>query len=449
MPDSDPLFTCEELEGGLRLHVHRTRAFKTVTAQIALHAPLDEGTAARAVVPRVLARGTRTLPDLRSVQVELDRLFGAALSGDARKFGERHVLHFRASWVTDRLAGMPLLDRMADFVGEYLFEPAVDDDGTPLRTRDIEQERKMLADEAAAIIDDKGRYARFRLIETMCSSEAYARPAIGRRAEIEALTVGDVRDAWQELVEQAPMDLFLVGDVEMASARRFAQRFWRAGNRRPADPGPTFAGAVPGDGARTVREHARVGQAKLDMGFRTSIRLGDPRAPALAVFNALFGGTPVGKLFKIVRERESLCYSISSVVERTKGLVFVHAGIDETDFTRAHTLILEQLDALRAGEVAETEMELAREMILTGLRTARDAPGLLIGFALERTLNGVAPDLERLATAIAAVTIDDVAEAARTVQLDTVFLLAEEEAPTASSAGNDTSNEASDAKGRA
>jgi len=418
---SRPLFQTEDLGEGLRLHLHRTRAFQTVTARVAFHATLDEGTAARAVVPRVLARGTRRLPELRALQVELDRLFGASLTGDARKIGERQLVSFRADWVTDRLAGMPLLDRLADFSGDYLFEPAGEEDGTPLRAERIRQERKMLADEAAAIVDDKARYARFRLIETMCATEPYARPAIGRRAEIESLKEDDVRAAWRGLVERAPADVFLVGNL----ARRFARRLWRASDRRPVEPDATGAGVLPAEGARVVREHAPVGQAKLEMGFRTPIRLGDGRAAALALCNALFGGTPVGKLFKVVRERESLCYSIASMVERTKGLLLVHAGIDEAHFERARGLVEEQLGELRAGRIGTTELELAREMILTALRTAYDTADLLIGFALERTVNGIEPDLERLMADIGAVTADDVAEAARTVELDTVFLLAD------------------------
>ena len=85
------LFRSEDLGPGLSLHLRRTKAFKTVTARLAFQADLDERTAARALVPRVLGRGTRRLPTLREMQLELDRLFGATLSGDAGKIGERQV----------------------------------------------------------------------------------------------------------------------------------------------------------------------------------------------------------------------------------------------------------------------------------------------------------------------------------------------------------------------
>jgi predicted Zn-dependent peptidase len=139
--------------------------------------------------------------------------------------------------------------------------------------------------------------------------------------------------------------------------------------------------------------------------------------------NALFGGTPVGKLFKQVREKASLCYSVHSVTERTKGLVLVQAGIDGKNYARARSLILAQLDDLRAGKVTAEEAKLARGVLLSSVRGLRDSPGALIDFGLERSIQGLPADLDRLLKDLRAVTLRDVAKAARTVKLDTVYLL--------------------------
>ena len=185
-----------------------------------------------ALVPRILARGTERLPTLRDVQIELDRLYGAGLSGDTRKAGERQLVQFRADWITDKLAGAPLLDAMGDLVADYVHAPARAADGS-LRAGLIEQERKMMADEAAAVFDDKGRYARHRLLEIMCRDEAYARPSIGRLAEIQAVTPAAVESAHADLVERAPADLFLVGDLTWAQAKSFGKKLGLHRGRRP------------------------------------------------------------------------------------------------------------------------------------------------------------------------------------------------------------------------
>ncbi|MDH3593158.1 MAG: insulinase family protein, partial [Planctomycetota bacterium] len=279
----------------------------------------------------------------------------------------------------------------------------------------------MLGDEADAVFDDKSRYARHRLIETMCRGEAYARPSIGRRKEIDALTLDAARAAWRDVVDRAPADLFLVGNLTVAEARRFAKRLALGGRGRLASLRRTVR--KPAGRVRTVRESQEVTQAKLEMGFRTSVRHGQKQFPAYVLMNGVFGGTPVGKLFKVVREKASLCYSVYSAPERTKGLMLVHAGIDEKNYAKARRLILRQLDAVRAGEIETEQIEMARSMLVGALRTMRDSPHALIDFALERTVNGVGADLEGLLADLERVTVRDVARVARTVELDSVFLL--------------------------
>ncbi len=421
------LFSTSDLGSGFRLHLRRTRAFKTITARLVLHAALDARSAARALVPRVLARGTRRLPSLRDLQIELDRLYGASLHGEASRVGERQLVQFQADWIKDELAGAPLRTQMGALLAEHLRDPATDPDGG-LRAAEIAQERKNQADEAAAVFDDKARYARHRLLEVMCRGEPFARPAIGREEEIRALRTQDVRGAYLDLLACAPADLFVVGDLSPKEAREFAKGLGFDRRLRTATPRPTTTRKAPAR-VRTVVERQKVGQAKLAMGFRTPVRLGSPLYPALALMNALFGGTPVGKLFKQVREQASLCYAIHSTTERSKGLVVVQAGIDALNHARARDLILAQLEDLGRGRVAPEEQRLARRVLLSAVRGMRDSPGAMIDFALERSIHGLPADLDGLLRDLRRVTLEDVARAARSVKLDTVYLLRDGRSP--------------------
>jgi predicted Zn-dependent peptidase len=175
---------------------------------------------------------------------------------------------------------------------------------------------------------------------------------------------------------------------------------------------------------RTVRERQEVGQAKLELGFRVPGSTNLRRHAALVLMNAIFGGSPVAKLFKNVREKESLCYSVGSVFDRTKGVLVVHAGIEEKEYARARRLILAQLEDLGKGRISDEEDLFTRGLLASGLRTIYDSPGGLIEFALERSVNGLPPDLDGFTEALAAVSRADIARAARAVDLDTVYLLA-------------------------
>ena len=55
-----------------------------------------------------------------------------------------------------------------------------------------------------------------------------------------------------------------------------------------------------------------------------------------------------------------------------------------------------------------------------------DSPAALMEFALERTLSGLEPDLDGLREKLASTSPTAIAAAARTIELDTVYLLTPE-----------------------
>ena len=61
----------------------------------------------------------------------------------------------------------------------------------------------------------------------------------------------------------------------------------------------------------------------------------EPDYPALYVFNELFGGSPSSRLFLNVREKHSLCYYVSSLLDIRKGLLLVSSGVQAQNIEKA------------------------------------------------------------------------------------------------------------------
>ena len=74
-----------------------------------------------------------------------------------------------------------------------------------------------------------------------------------------------------------------------------------------------------------------VTQGKLCLGFTTPVTLQSQDCTAMQLLNQVYGGGMTSKLFLNVREKQSLCYSISSGYYGAKGILTVAAGIDPPD----------------------------------------------------------------------------------------------------------------------
>ena len=413
--------------GGVDLFVYPTDKFKTTLTNILLHRPLDEGSSAAALVPYLLRRGTRRQPNLAAISRHLEMLFGAGLDVDVLRFGERQILSFRLDAVEDRyllMGGHGLFRQGLSLLRDILADPVLVDGRFSEEV--VAQERLNLRRFVDRMVDDKGRYAFERCVRHMCEGEPYARFEYGDADEIDALTAASVTQAWRRVLADSALEIYVVGNLPPKEVRdQVADAF-----RGMRDPGrrdgiPPVVRKEAGH-VRRVRETADLAQARLVIGFRTEIGYGHPMAVALTVMNAIFGGSPSSRLFRNVREEHSLAYYCSSTIDQAKGVAFVQAGIDGANAKRVESLVLQSLDEVRAARIELDELHTAKEQLKAGIRAMTDSPARIAGWLQESRAAGGRMSVPRLMDKISRVRRIDIARAAQSLTLDTVYLLAGE-----------------------
>ena len=174
---------------------------------------------------------------------------------------------------------------------------------------------------------------------------------------------------------------------------------------------------------RYTEEQMDVAQANLVIGWRLGECMEDPDFPALYVFNDLFGGSPSSRLFLNVREKLSLCYYASSVIDVRKGLLLVSSGIQEKNCDAAKNEIFAQLEALQHGEISDEELATARAGVTSDLRSIPDTQSALESFFLAQAVTGADFGPLELAELVTEVTADMVQSIAQSVECDQIYLL--------------------------
>ena len=129
------------------------------------------------------------------------------------------------------------------------------------------------------------------------------------------------------------------------------------------------------------------------------------------------------KLFMQVREKLSLCYDIGSGYHSSKGIVTVSAGIDCQQEETVRQQILAQLEACKSGDISQEELTAAKQALLSQLQSTHDSPGSIEGYYATSALSGLTWTPAVYMEKVAAVTTEDVASAARQLQLHTVYFL--------------------------
>ncbi|WP_080838803.1 EF-P 5-aminopentanol modification-associated protein YfmF [Cohnella massiliensis] len=409
--------------GRLRLHVLPTKRFKTFALTLFVGIPLTESRVTPvALAPFVLRRGTAKYPETISFRERLDELYGAGFGFDIYKRGDYQIVQFKLDIINDRFVSSsePLLKEAIDFLGEAVTTPALE--AGHFRSRYVEAEKTTVRKRIEAIINDKIRYAAERCVEEMCKDEPYRLLALGRKEALDGIDARALYGEYERWLDEAAFDLYVSGDTTLEEVGKLAQAAFRlTGGAPPAYSPPRLTRARPEP--QTIVERLDVGQGKLNLGLRTGLSYGDERYPSLLMYNGLLGAFPHSKLFVNVREKASLAYYASSRLDGHKGLLTIQSGIEIANYEKALGIIQEQLASMRRGEIGEDDMRRTKAMLANQLRELQDSAFERISFDFNNVLSGTERTNAGLLERIDAVTPDQVAEVAQTVELDTIYFL--------------------------
>ena len=411
-----------EILPGVYLTAVQSDKFKTGCFSLNFLRPMcKKEAAANALVPGILLRGSEKHPDIASISARLDELYGASIGTLIRKKGEVQLTGFYCDYVQDEYVGEAVFAPVMEFLAELLFTPRLENGAFSQAV--FESEKQNLLNAMLSRINDKRSYANSQLIRTMCEGQPYGIPRIGEPEDLEQLTAKRLFDHYRVLLETSRVELFYMGSLApetvAAVLRKTLSRLPRAKEFTPV-------GTTPVPAPRPVTEKTEtldVTQGKLSLGFFTDITAKDPRYPALVLAATVFGGGATSKLFLNVREQMSLCYYASASYEKFKGVLTVASGVEFSKLETAKAQILRQLDACKAGDITDEELESARGYLVSDLKIAMDSPGRLDDYHMGQILLGQTGTMAELAEKIARVTKEEAAAAAKTLRLDTVYAL--------------------------
>ena len=411
-----------QLYPGITLRCFPDQRFKQGCLSLQLVTPMDRETVAmNALIPAVLLRGSVSTPDLRAITLKLDDLYGASVGTIARRVGDYQCIGLSCNFISDDFAlnGDRVLEPMLNYVRELLLEPLTENG--VFRTDFVESEKKNLIANIAAQRNDKRAYCSEQMFKKLCQKDSYGIPRLGEIRAVKAITPEALYRQYQNLLATAQVELFYVGQGAPETVAELAKEIFRDIDRCYVNlPAQTPLTPVK---AGSFTEEMDIAQGKLCMGFTTPLNLQNGDFAAMQLANVVFGGGMTSKLFMNVRERMSLCYDIGSGYYSGKGIVTVSAGIDWEKAETVQQEVLTQLEAVCRGEITDEELEAGRQALISGLRGTHDTVGSIEGYYATAALSGQPYTPEQYIRALEAVTREDVMAAAKTLSLDTVYLL--------------------------
>lgn len=408
----------------LRIHVLPTDRFKTFAISVYIGYSLsgDDAITKNALIPFVLRRGTARMPDTKTFREKLDDMYGAGFGFDITKRGDYQLVHFHMDTIHDRYVSdsRPLLAESLQYLGEALTRPALENGR--FRAKYVADEKNTLEKRIQAIINDKIRYAAERCMEEMFRGEPYGNHPLGKLEDLPAIDPESLYQQYKHWLASACIDVYVCGQTTMEEVAPLIRQYFPLEGDKPAVY-RTQVSARRQREVRKVTEELDVSQGKLNIGLRAPVTYADDLYPAALVYNGILGGYPHSKLFINVREKASLAYYAASRLDGHKGIITIQSGIEFSKYDQALSIILEQLDSIRRGEISELEWNQTKAMIANQLRELQDSALGIANFDFNSIVSGRERTADSLIRDVEAVTPEDVRKVAELVEPDTIYFL--------------------------
>lgn len=403
------------------LHLINTDKFKTITMKVVFSTPIkkDEITM-RNVLSDVLLQSSKNYESRRDLTIKAEDLYAADIYNNTQRIGNYILTSFNLQVLNDKYTEDNNFENSVKFLSEIIFNPDIKDNAFKEDKLDLVLSNVKVA--LDSVKEDATSYSLLRLMEAYDKDSPISYRMVGYPEDLDKINTENLYSYYQNMIEYDYVDIYIVGDINNNKVLEIIKKYFKFRKVKKQRPSYNLDCKKPRTRRLIAKETIENTQSKLAIACRinkaTKYEINYP----LVLANIIYGGGPDSKLFKDVREKESLCYSIYSYPSKLDNLLVISAGIDKENYSKTLELVTNLLKDMKKGKFKDKDLLIAKEYYNTACEEVEESELKIINEYLSQEILGIEPLSERVKI-MNKVTKKDIIKVMKKINMDTVFLL--------------------------
>lgn len=408
------------------IHIIKTNKFKTVTVEVNFKRKLvKEDITARNMLVNLLCESNMQYKTKRDLTIATEELYDLYYRGMNYISGKYNIMTFDVKFLNEEYTEEGMLNKSIKFLADLIFKPNITkkNNSISFNSDSYNLSYNLLKDSITSMKENPDMYARTRMLENMEPNSYLSYRGYGYIEDLEKLDNKKLYKYYESVLNSDIVDIFVIGNVNERSIVKIIKENFDCIKtfKKPSESHftrPKKCRLVP----KVSKEHQKINQSKLILGYKIDKMTDFELRYVLNVYSYILGGGPDSKLFKTVREENSLCYYISSIGNPLNSILTINAGINKDDYKNAVSLIKKEVSNMKKGKFNNEDIIKAKITYVNSLKELEDNPQSLISlYAGIEYLNS--DSFEDRFKKINKVTANDVVKLASKIHLDTIYLL--------------------------
>jgi|UniRef100_UPI003FF013A2 zinc protease len=369
----------------------------------------------------MLSEGCKKYPRKKDLITRFEELYKIVIYASTMRVGNVIDLHVSLDFINpEYIEDEGYIEDVIKTLFEVILNPNVCNDEFDLKTFNIVKER--LRREINSLKENPVKQSIKEAIKTMDSNSPTSYEILGTIEELENITPAKLYNAYKSLRKNFKVDVFLIGNLDMDNVASLIKKYFK--NRYIVSD--NFEVMVDNKETKKVKEKAMKSdniQTNLVMLFNLKNLSELEKNITLNCFNYLYGsGGLTSKLYKSIREENSLCYAINSMYLKYDKLLMVQISLDNCNVKKAISLVKKELKSMQNGNFSEEEVRDAINNMVISLDMSLDNNIAILNNYVFNIYDKL-PSIEERKEYFKKLTKEDIVNVSKKVKLNTIFTL--------------------------
>lgn len=404
-----------------RIHTIKTDKFKNCSMEIMFRNKLEKSEITQNnMLVDMLVHSSNKYPKRRDVSIELENLYSASFRGFTTRLGSSVMLSFCLDFLNPKYCEKGYLDDVLSLPFEMLLNPNIKNNEFDNRSFNIIKNR--IKSDIESLKENATKYAFRRSLINMDENSPSSYYMVGYMDDLETITPSNLVDAYNNLLNNYTCDIFVIGNLDMDEVVTTIKN--KFNNRTiKTDKIELYVDNSLRKKYIDVEETGKYEQDSFIMIYNLDDLSERERNFVIHIYNIILGsGGLTSKLYRYLREENSLCYNVSSMIQKYDGLLMIYSGIDAKDKDLCIDLVNKAMKEMSSGDFSDLELENAIKTVISSLKMGEDTQGGIVNNYLFNYLDNL-PLYEERVKEFKTVTKEEVINVAKRIKLNTIYLL--------------------------
>ena len=163
----------------------------------------------------VLTDSTQKYKTQSDIEKRMQELYSSKIDTNVSKSGEKQIISFKLSFVSDRYLQEKITDDAIDLLTEIIFNPNIENGG--FSKEYVRLAKDVVEQDILAIINSKDKYAYNKAVEIMFEGESYAVNQDGYIEDLKEIDEKTLYDYYRQFISTSQIDIVVAGNFDKES----------------------------------------------------------------------------------------------------------------------------------------------------------------------------------------------------------------------------------------